>query len=73
MQLGSNMIINYIKTHILPILLVIGGVIDQSTDLLAQLLTDLNTPTWCPTLFRIIVISFGAFKLYYTIPKKIKK
>lgn len=73
MQLGSNMIINYIKGHVLPILFVIGGIIDQSTDLLAQLLIDLNSPVWSSTLLRIIIISFGAFKLYYTTPVKNKK
>lgn len=70
MNLQNNLIVNYIRKHILPILFVIGGIIDQSTDLLAQLLTDLNAPSWTSTLFRIIVICFGAFKLYYSIPKK---
>ena len=72
MQLESDMIIKYIKDNILPILFVIGGIIDQSTDLLAQLLTDLNAPSWCPIILRVVIISFGAFKLYYTTPKKIK-
>jgi len=72
MQLESDMIIKYIKDNILPILFVVGGIIDQSTDLLAQLLMDLNTPSWCPTSLRIVIISFGAFKLYYTTPKKTK-
>jgi len=63
--------IDFIKKHFLPILLVIGGVIDQSTDLFVQLLNELNAPSWVATLFRIAVISFGAFRLYYaTSPKK---
>lgn len=73
MQLGSDMIISYIKDHILPILFVIGGIIDQSTDLLAQLLIDLNAPSWSSTVLRITIIFFGAFKLYYTTPVKNKK
>lgn len=67
------MIIKYIKEHVLPILFVIGGIIDQSTDLLAQLLTDLNFPSWVTTLLRITIISFGAFKLYYTTPVRKNK
>ena len=67
------MIIKYIKDHIFPIILVIGGIIDQTTDLLAQLLMELNAPVWSSTLLRIIIISFGAFKLYYTTPKKKSK
>lgn len=63
--------IDFIKKHFLPILLVIGGIIDQSTDLFVQLLNELNAPSWVATLFRIAVISFGAFRLYYaTAPKK---
>jgi len=62
------MIKQYINNHILPILLVIGGVIDQSTDLLAQLLVDIKAPSWSPTILRIIIISSGAFKLYYMKP-----
>ena len=63
--------IDFVKKHFLPILLVIGGVIDQSTDLFVQLLNELNAPSWVATLFRIAVISFGAFRLYYaTAPKK---
>jgi hypothetical protein len=67
------MIIKYIKERTLPILFVIGGIIDQSTDLLAQLLMDLNFPSWGTALLRIVIISFGAFKLYYTTPVKNKK
>lgn len=67
------MIIKYIKERTLPILFVIGGIIDQSTDLLAQLLTDLNFPSWGTALLRIVIISFGAFKLYYTTPVRKNK
>lgn len=62
----DNAIYNWIKDHILPIVLIIGGIIDQTTDLLVQLLSEVNAPAWVGTLLRIIIISIGAFKLYYT-------
>ena len=61
-------VINYVKSHILPIILVIGGIIDQTTDLLAQFLVDVNAPAWTPTLLRIVIITFGAVKLYIMTP-----
>lgn len=57
--------IKFLKSHIFPILLVIGGIIDQSTDLFVQLLKELNAPDWFATFFRIMVIFFGAIRLYY--------
>ena len=60
--------IKYVKAHILPIALVIGGIIDQTTDLLAQFLIDIEAPVWAPTLLRIVIISFGAVKLYISTP-----
>lgn len=65
-----NSISKYVSRNIYPILLIIGGIIDQTTDLLAQLLIEINAPSWCATLLRILVISFGAFKLYYSVPKE---
>ena len=62
----NNLVYNWIKNNILPIVLVIGGIIDQTTDLLVQLLSEVNAPAWVGTLLRIIIISIGAFKLYYT-------
>lgn len=56
---------NFLKRNLFPILIVIGGIIDQTTDLLVQLITELNAPSWVATLFRVVVISFGAFRLYY--------
>jgi hypothetical protein len=55
-----------IKRHYLPLILIILGVIDQSTDLLIQLCQELNLPTYATTIFRILVIILGAFKLYVT-------
>jgi hypothetical protein len=64
-----NRVSKYINRNVYPILLIIGGIIDQTTDLLAQLLVEVNAPTWCATALRILIISFGAFKLYYSVPK----
>lgn len=55
-----------IKRHYLPLILIILGVIDQSTDLLIQLCQELNLPPYATTIFRILVIVLGAFKLYVT-------
>jgi hypothetical protein len=60
---------NWIKKNIVPLLFVIGGIIDQSTDLLVQLLYDLEAPVWVGTVIRIFIMTFGAFKLFYSIPK----
>ena len=62
----NNVIYNWTKDHILPIVFIIGGIIDETTDLLVQLLSEVNAPAWIGTLLRIIIISIGAFKLYYT-------
>lgn len=64
----NNSVYIWVKDNILPILLVIGTIIDQTTDLLVQLLLELDAPAWTGTLLRIIIISFAAFKLYYTNP-----
>lgn len=63
----------HLKQHYLPIILIILGVIDQSTDLLVQFLHEVNAPIWCGTLLRIIVVSFGGFKLYITNSNKLNK
>ena len=55
---------NYLKQHLLPIILIILGIIDQSTDLLMQLMNEVNAPAYAPTLFRIVIIILGATKLY---------
>jgi hypothetical protein len=62
----GDFVYNWIKDNILPIVLVVGGIIDQTTDLLVQLLSEINAPAWAGTLLRIIIISIAAFKLYYT-------
>jgi hypothetical protein len=62
-------LINYFRFNWLPILFAIGGILDQTTDLLVELLNELNAPIWTGTLLRIVVISFGSIKLYITKPK----
>jgi hypothetical protein len=62
----TKKIIYYLIKHYLPILLVIGGIIDQTTDLLVQFLNEINAPIWCGTLLRIVIISVGSIKLYLT-------
>lgn len=69
----DNAVYNWIKDHILPIVLVIGSIVDQTTDLLVQLLSDIDAPAWAGTLLRIIIISIAAFKLYYTNPANVIK
>ena len=59
---------NWVKTHIFAISLVVGGILDQTTDLLAQFLLEINAPSWSATLLRILIISFGAIRLYYAKP-----
>ena len=55
-----------IKQHALPLILIILGIIDQSTDLLLQLCNELNLNTICTTILRIIFISLAGIKLYVT-------
>jgi len=61
-------IFSWLKKHILAISLVVGGILDQTTDLLTQLLLELNAPNWTATLLRILIISFGAIRLYLAKP-----
>ena len=64
----NNTIYIWIKEHILPIILIISSIIDQTTDLLVQFLSDISAPAWAGTLLRIAIISIAAFKIYYTNP-----
>jgi hypothetical protein len=51
---------------------VIGGIIDQTTDLFIQLFAELGMSEKYILVFRIFVITFGAFKLYLSKPKNDK-
>jgi hypothetical protein len=61
----------YLKQHLLPILLILLGIIDQSTDLLMQLMNEVNAPSYAPTVFRIIIITLGSIKLYLSNANKL--
>lgn len=65
----QNNLTKWFKNNILPVLFIIGGIIAETTDLIVQLLNDLNAPLWIGTIFKIIVMTFAAFRLYYSIPK----
>lgn len=58
------------RKHILPIVIVVLGIIDQSTDLFKALLEQLNAPDYVGTSFKILIIILGAIKLYYTTPPR---
>ena len=62
---------NFITINILPIIYVIGGIIDLTTDLLVQLLNELNAPAWTSTVLRIIIISFGVIKTSARLKRKV--
>lgn len=62
-------ITRWFKNNILPVLFIFGGIIAETTDLIVQLLEDLDAPLWIGTLFKIMVMTFAAFRLYYSIPK----
>jgi uncharacterized membrane protein YesL len=64
---------NFIKQNILPILYVLGGIIDLTTDLLVQLLNELQAPIWTSTVLRIVIISFGVIKTSIKLNGKLKK
>ena len=58
----------WLKKHLLAISLILGGILDQTTDLLPQLLIELDAPDWTATLLRIVIISLGAIRLYLAKP-----
>jgi hypothetical protein len=61
----------HIKEHLLPIIIILAGILDSSTDLLITLLNQINAPEYAATLVRIVVISIGAIKLYLSKPNKL--
>ena len=64
--------IDFFKKHYLPILFVLGGALDVSTDLFVQLFKDLGAPNWALSFFRVVIAIIGAFKLYYSTSPKDK-
>jgi len=61
-----------IKEHLLPIILIVLGILDQTTDLLMELISQLGLPVYVGTIFKILVIVLGAFKLYLAQPNKLR-
>lgn len=61
-----------IKEHILPIILIVLGILDQTTDLLVELISQLGLPEYVGTIFKILVITLGAVKLYLAQPNKLR-
>ena len=62
----------HLKEHILPIVLIVLGVLDQTTDLLVELINQLGLPVYFGTIFKILVITLGAVKLYLSQPNKLR-
>jgi len=60
-----------IKEHLLPIILIVLGILDQTTDLLVELISQFGLPAYCGTILKIIVITLGGIKLYLLQPNKL--
>jgi hypothetical protein len=60
-----------IKEHILPIVLIVLGILDQTTDLLVELISQLGLPLYFGTILKILVITLGGIKLYLSQPNKL--
>jgi len=59
-----------IKEHILPIILIVLGILDQTTHLLVDLISQLGLPDYFGTILKILVITLGAIRLYLAQPNK---
>ena len=59
-----------IKEHFLPIILIVLGILDQTTDLLVELISQLGLPDYFGTILKILVITLGGIKLYLSQPNK---
>lgn len=59
---------NKYKQHVLPIVLILCGILDQTTDVLPTLLTQMNAPAYFGTIFKLVVIVLGGIKLYLSKP-----
>jgi hypothetical protein len=59
-----------IKEHLLPIILIVLGILDQTTDLLVELISQLGLPDYFGTILKILVIVLGGIKLYLSQPNK---
>jgi len=59
-----------IKEHLLPIVLIVLGILDQTTHLLVDLISQVGLPDYFGTILKISVIVFGGIKLYLSQPNK---
>jgi hypothetical protein len=59
-----------IKEHLLPIVLIVFGILDQTTHLLVDLISQLGLPDYFGTILKILVITLGGIKLYLSQPNK---
>jgi hypothetical protein len=60
-----------IKEHILPIVLIVLGILDQTTHLLVELIEQVGLPLYFGTILKILVITLGAIRLYLAQPNKL--
>jgi hypothetical protein len=60
-----------IKEHLLPIILIVLGILDQTTHLLVELISQLGLPVYCGTILKILIITLGGIKLYLSQPNKL--
>jgi hypothetical protein len=59
-----------IKEHLLPIVLIVLGILDQTTHLLVDLISQVGLPDYFGTILKILVIVLGGIKLYLSQPNK---
>jgi hypothetical protein len=59
-----------IKEHLLPIVLIVLGILDQTTHLFVELISQFGLPAYCGTILKILVIILGGIKLYLSQPNK---
>ena len=60
-----------IKEHLLPIILIVLGILDQTTHLLVDLISQLGLPEYVGTILKILIITLGGIKLYLSQPNKL--
>jgi hypothetical protein len=62
-----------IKEHLLPIILIVLGILDQTTHLLVDLIKQMGLPDYFGTILKILVIVLGGIKLYLSQPNKLNQ
>ena len=55
----------------MPIILIVLGILDQTTDLLVDLISQLGLPEYVGTILKILIITLGGIKLYLSQPNKL--